>query len=111
MLVLIPMAPAPSPRADCPHCGFRNGAACSRCISCDRRLWPAANAWPPHPSGVNELGLRVGAAIMNDRLRWSDVALSLRLDMTAMTDIFQGRAPEDPESRLILETVLNDCGG
>lgn len=96
---------------ECPQCGFHNDPSHPRCIRCESRLWAAANAWPPHPQGVNELGLRVNAAVREDRLRWSDVALSLRLDVSAMTDIFQGRAPEDPESRLILETVLNDCGG
>jgi hypothetical protein len=69
------------------------------------------NALPPHPAGVNELGLRVVAAVQNERLTWTDVARSLRLPVGELSQLFQGRAPEDGVSKLILETILDDCGG
>lgn len=68
------------------------------------------NALPPHPLGVDELGLRVNAAVLAGKLRWSDVSKSTNLHIGQLADMFQGRSVSlDADSREILETILADC--
>jgi hypothetical protein len=79
-------------------------------VACDWRA-PRENALPPNPAGVDELGLRVNAAVLSGKLSWSDVAFSIGAPVGCLADLFQGRSPDDPDMKILLEAILDDCGG
>lgn len=77
-------------------------------MGCEWRA-PPENALPPHPAGIDELGLRVNAAVLSGKLRWSEIAQSIGAPVGVLADLCQGRAPDDPDMRILLETILEDC--
>lgn len=73
-------------------------------------MTPPENVLPPHPAGIDALGLRVNAAVLSGKLSWSSVAFTIRGTTGELADLFQGRAPDDPDMRVLLEAILDDCG-
>lgn len=98
-----------SPLERCPDCHHGISSSAITCMGCGWRRHPPTNALPPHPLGVDELGLRVNAAVLAGKLRWSDVSRSTNLSIGQLADMFQGRGVSlDSDSREILQAILLD---
>lgn len=100
-----------TPLERCPDCGNGMSSSAISCMGCGWRRHPPENALPPHPAGVDELALRVNAAVLTGKLRWSDVSRSTSMSTGDLANLLQGRTTLDWDSRQILEVILKDCEG
>lgn len=91
----------------CPDCGYGMSSTAITCVGCGWRRHPLKNALPPHPEGVDELALRVNAAVLAGKLRWSDVSKSTNMSTGDLANMLQGRSTIDADSREILEAILS----